>query len=207
MPDRLNDVAPERDRIVVPESSDTQAKARLSTSRHCARRVASEPRRRSKQDEPRRRLAQHVCAAPAGKSVVRGANPVKLPLEENLVGGSTCESFGRCQRCGHGDSTLVELRNAGATATTRHVASSVGRVLSRVPLASLTKSSRGNEACTRLRSCLHPGCLHPRSKVQRPSPGAFHLGEHDWRVRSETPAGWTMAEGSNDVVHPPISCP
>ena len=39
VPDRVNDVAPERDRVVVPESSETQAKGRASTSRHCARRV------------------------------------------------------------------------------------------------------------------------------------------------------------------------
>ena len=89
VPDRVNDVAPERDRVVVPESSETQAKGRASTSRHCARRVVFPNPGGAANRTSLRRIAQHVGAARAWKSVAWGANSIKLPLEEGPIVGGT----------------------------------------------------------------------------------------------------------------------
>ena len=113
VPDRLNDVAPERDRVVVPRverDAGEGAAIDLPPLREEGR--LAEPRRRSKQDEPRPRLAQHVRAAGTGESVARGANPLELPFEEDaIVGETTGEPVGSCRGCGHGDVTS-RLRSA-----------------------------------------------------------------------------------------------
>ena len=112
VPDRLNDVAPERDRVVVPpveRHAGEGAAIDVPPLREKGR--LSEPRRRGKQDEPRPRLAQHVGAAGTGESVPRSPNPLELPLEEDAVlGGSTGEPIGSCSGCGQGERRLISGR-------------------------------------------------------------------------------------------------
>ncbi len=160
VPDRLNDVGPERDRVVVPRverEAGEDAAVDLAPLREQGR--LSEPRRRSQQNESRRRLAQRVGAARALQSVTRGANPFELPLEEDpVVEGGTCESIGRRRRCRHGDSTLIQLWNAGDCP---HCLPTLLR-----NAASLAhEGPRGNTACTELSVVPAPGVRALPSKV------------------------------------------